>query len=101
MEAVNSDEFNVYPRNPLYICIPATNYLNLSAFVIGNNIYLVTKQAALMRRSTVLSLPFSLSVPWPILYNLCFCSYTVRWPALVRYFFQIWLHGIMFFLSKT
>jgi len=42
---------------------PCTNYFRSAPFYIEHIIYLFTKQATLMRRSTVLSLPSQLGFP--------------------------------------
>ncbi len=47
-------------RKDQYIRPPCTNKFRSAAFENGNNIYYFTKQATLMRRSTVPSLPLQL-----------------------------------------
>ncbi len=50
-------------RISLYSLPPCTNQIRSAPFYIENIIHFFTKQAILMRRSTVLSLPFHLVFP--------------------------------------
>jgi hypothetical protein len=53
--------------------LSTVDLLVLSAvFDIVNIIYFLTKQATLMRRSTVLSFPLSVSVPWLLIFAYFF-----------------------------
>jgi hypothetical protein len=64
---------------------PCTNQFRSAPFDIENIIYFLTKNAALLRRSTVLSLPLQLvfpgtvQLPWPLLmlYNANYITITV------------------------